>query len=1290
MEVRLLGPLELADGGRSIAYGGARQRAVLALLVLHANQVVASERVLMELWGEDAPPGAANALQAAVSRLRRALPQGRLVTRPPGYLFRAVPDEVDLSRFERLLAQGRQALADGAAAEAADTLADALALWRGPALADFRYEPFAQAEIARLEELRLVCVEERVEADLALGAGAELVGELQRLVAEQPLRERLRGQLMLALYRAGRQADALEAYREVRELLLEELGLEPAPALGELEGAILRHDPALRTAPAPPVAAAVPARKPVTVLCAELEVASGAGTALDPEALRNVLERAQAILGATLERHGGRLSAVAGRRIVGVFGVPTLHEDDALRAAQAALAAKGALEAEAAALEERGLTLATRVGLATGEALVGGPEPAGFAGDAVGQAEELAQRAAPGEILVGDQTRRLAAAALEVEPAGGGRFRLLAAPIGARPLPVRLDAPMVDRVEELARLRDGLARAVRDGQPVLATAFGEAGIGKSRLVHELTAQAAAEATVLTGRCLPYGDGITFWPLRELVAQAGAPEGTRQELEALLDGEADAARVAEWLAGALGPGERDGPGTLAAPEIFWATRRLLETLARRRPLVVVLEDLHWAEPTFLDLAEAVATQARQGLLLVCLARPELLERRPAWAAGAAGAIRVELGPLAEGDAGALLGALAGAPPEASRRLLEVAAGNPLFLEQLAASLGEQHWGEDEPQLPATIQALLAARLELLGPGERAVLWRAAVIGRDFTREAVAELLPAEGRGPLGRHLRALATKGLVEAPPPDPGAPGRFHFHHLLVQQAAYRAIPKSHRAELHQRFAGWSDGQGAEDEIVGYHLEQAVRYRRELGPVDDEVRALARRGAGHLEAAGTRAHARGDVPAAVRLLQRAASLLPAGDPARARAQTGLGAALMEAGRLDQAGRALAEAEEDRRGRRRPAAGRPGPGPAAAAGPAGRHGRRRRRGRPGPARPPGDLRAGRRRGRPLPGLAAAGGRALAAGRLGRRRGRLAPGGRPRPPGRRRAAAHRGARLAGLGRPVGPGPGARGHRPLRAVPGGGRQPPDRRGGDPQPPGRPVRHAGPGRRGAGAAGQGHGRLRGAGRDHDLVGHPPGQLRGHAGRGRGHRRGATCAATTRGWRRWARRATWPPPRPSWPRRSPPRAAWRRPSASSRSAGRRPARTTSRPRWSGRASRPGSWPPAGSSGRPRSWPARRSPWPPGPTSSTSTATPCSSWRWCSTGPAGRAEARAAVDPGPRSLRAQGQPGRRRRRPPAPGAAHLRLSEVSGWPGLARCASGARGRRTGRRPRPARRGCRAR
>ena len=1062
MEVRLLGPLELADGGRSIAYGGARQRAVLALLVLHANQVVASERVLMELWGEDAPPGAANALQAAVSRLRRALPQGRLVTRPPGYLFRAFPDEVDLSRFERLLAQGRQALADGAAAEAADTLADALALWRGPALADFRYEPFAQAEIARLEELRLVCVEERVEADLALGAGAELVGELQRLVAEQPLRERLRGQLMLALYRSGRQAEALEAYREVRELLLEELGLEPAPALGELEGAILRHDPALRTAPAPPpAAAAVPARKPVTVLCAELEVASGSGAALDPEALRVVLERAQAILGATLERHGGRLSALAGRRIVGVFGVPTLHEDDALRAAQAALAAKGALEAEAAALEERGLALAMRVGLATGEALVGGPEPSGFAGDAVGQADELAQRAAAGEILVGDQTRRLAAAALEVEPAGGGRFRLLAAPIGARPLPVRLDAPLVGRVEELARLRDGLARAVRDGQPVLATVLGEAGIGKSRLVHELAAQAR-------GR----GDGA-HGPLPALrrrhhllaPARAGRPGRGAARGPARSWRRCWTARPTRpgWPSGWPGRSARDGPGTLAAPEIFWATRRLLETLARRRPLVVVLEDLHWAEPTFLDLAEAVATQARQGLLLVCLARPELLERRPAWAAGAAAGDPGRAGAAGRGRRRRAAGGAGRRAPEASRggcsrsppaTRCSWSSWPPPWASSTGARASPSCRPPSRPCWPPAWSCSARASGRCCGgPPSSAATSPARPSPSCCPPRPAARSGATCGRWPprgwsRRRRRRRAPRRGSTSttcwssrrptAPSPSRTGPSC---------TSASPAGPRARRPRTRS---------------------SATTSSRRSATGASWARSTTRSGAWPAGPPATwRRPGPGPMPAAT---SRPRSACSSGrprcsrpdDPARARAQTGLGAALMEAGRLDQADRALADA-----------GGSPGP-PATSGWP------------PGPgssgccwacrstwaAPPPRSarpcpscwrVRAGRRRGRALPGLAAAGGRALAAGRLGRRRGRLAPGGGPRPPGRRRAAAHRGAGLAGLGRPVGPDPGARGHPPLRALPGGGRQPPDRRGGDPQPPGRPVRHAGPGRRGA-----------------------------------------------------------------------------------------------------------------------------------------------------------------------------------------------------------------------------------
>jgi DNA-binding SARP family transcriptional activator len=913
MDFRLLGPLELAESGRPIVCGGARQGAVLALLLLHANQVVPSGRLLVELWGEDATPSASNALQAAVSRLRRLLPAGRLVTRAPGYLIRTSPDELDVDRFERLLAGGRQELAAGAHADAARTLRQALSLWRGPALADFRYEPFAQAEIARLEELRLVCLEERIEADLRGGAGGEHVGELQRLVAEQPLRERPRGQLMLALYRAGRQTEALEVYRDLRDVLREELGLEPAPALGELEASILRHDPALRAteAPArPPAEAAL--RKPVTVLCAELRAASSAGAGLDPEALEGVLAGALEVLGATLERYGGRLAAVASQRVVGVFGVPTLHEDDALRAAQAALESQATLAGEVLALlRERGVRLGVRVGVATGEALVSGPDPAGFTGDAVALAVDLAGAAADGEVLVSEHTGDLAPGALEVEPAGAGRLRLLAARAGARPLPVRLDAPLAGRDDELGRLREAFARVRRDGAPVVATVTGEAGIGKTRLVHELSAQLDGEAMVLVARCLPYGEGITFWPLRELVRRAGAEHAARDELEALLPGEPDAAPVAERLAGAIG---RGGPAAWDAAEIFWAARRLLEALARRRPLLVVFEDLHWAEATFLDLVESVAAQATGPLLLVCLARPELLEQRPGWTGGALRTLRIELGPLAGADAAALLDALAGAASgDARDRLLEAAAGNPLFLEQLAAAAGEQGWGHAGPALPATIQALLAARLELLGPGERAVLWRAAVVGRDFPLGAVAELLPDEVRVPLRRHLLALVAKGLVQQRALPPGLGEGFTFRHVLVQQAAYRSIPKSLRAGLHERFAGWLERQpggraGDYDELLGYHLERTVRYQRELGRMNGQVGALARRAAGCLEAAGTRAHARGDAPAAVRLLQPATALVGPDDPALARLLTQLGAAMLEAGQLDQAAGALERAE----------------------------------------------------------------------------------------------------------------------------------------------------------------------------------------------------------------------------------------------------------------------------------------------------------------------------------------------------------------------------------------------
>jgi DNA-binding SARP family transcriptional activator/Flp pilus assembly protein TadD len=911
MQVRILGPFHLEDGGRRIALSGARQRAVLASLVLHANEVVPSGQLLVELWGDDAPASAANALQAAVSRLRRVLPMGRLVTTASGYLLRVFPAELDAAQFEQLLFEGRDALAAGAAAQAVQLLNQAIALWRGPPLTDFRYEPFAQAEIARLDELHLAAQEERYDANLALGSAGALTAELGQMVTSHPLRERLRGQLMLALYRSGRQAEALEAYRQFRGTLLEELGLEPSSALRELQAAILRHDPVLT--PGSKVSGVPQARRPVTVLCIALQIAPGSGATLDPEAHGVVNEQLVAGLDAVLGRHGGQLAASDSEHLMGVFGVATVHEDDALRAARASLEARDALAEPGVLPRHYGARLEYRFGVATGEALVGGPGPLGFAGDVGARAVMLAEAARAGEILIGPQTQRLAAGAIETSRTGPDRFLLLSVQPGLRPLAVRLDAPLVGRAEEIRRLEEAYARAVRDGGTVTVTVTGEAGLGKTRLVQEFAGGLSHEAHVLTGRCLSYGEGITFWPLRELVRQACSGDDTPGRIMELLAGEADAAAVAEQLHHAFGSGRQ---GRTAAAETFWAARRFLEALARSRPVIVVFEDLHWAEPTFLDLVESLAlTPGKSAIVVVCLTRPELLDQRPAWAAEAGTAVSIQLAPLADGSAAALLDSLAAGhaiAPSTRARLIDTAGGNPLYLEQLAVSLSEQAGSDSRPVLPPTIQALLTARLQRLGPAASSVLARAAVVGRDFGEREVSGLLPAEAREPLRRNLQTLVAKGLVQ-PGPGPSPDEAYSFRHILIQEAAYRSIPKSLRADLHSRYADWLEGivdepLPARSEILGHHLEQSVRYRTELWPASPESAALAQRAAGHLETAGYAAHDRGDDLAAVNLLDRAAALLPADAPVLGRLQTSLGTALIEAGQFERASTAFDEAQ----------------------------------------------------------------------------------------------------------------------------------------------------------------------------------------------------------------------------------------------------------------------------------------------------------------------------------------------------------------------------------------------
>ena len=477
---------------------------------------------------------------------------------------------------------------------------------------------------------------------------------------------------MLALYRDGRQTEALEVYREFRNVLQEELGLDATPLLRELEAAILHHDPSL----SPASAATVPslARRPVTVLSVVLRVASSSGMELDPEAYGAVNERAVSCLTTILERHGGKLAISAGERLAGVFGAAAVHEDDALRAARASLEVRSELVTEAGLLLRRyGASLECRFGIATAEALVGGSGPLRFAGGAEARAVALAEAAEGGQILISRQTQELAAAAIETESAGPDRFILRSAHVAVRPLALRLDAPLVGRNEEMRRLESACAQAIRERITVLVTVIGEAGLGKTRLVQELAGRLGREVNVLSGRCLSYGEGITFWPLREVVRQAGAGHYSPDRIKALLNQEPDAAQVAERLSHALSPGNQ---GRSDAAEIFWATRRLLETLGRSRPLLVIFEDLHWAEPTFLDLVESLAVQpGRSPLVLVCVARPELLEQRPAWATGTERPVSIQLMPLADAPSAALLESLAGDQriSQATRaRVLETAA------------------------------------------------------------------------------------------------------------------------------------------------------------------------------------------------------------------------------------------------------------------------------------------------------------------------------------------------------------------------------------------------------------------------------------------------------------------------------------------------------------------------------------------------------------------------------------------------------------------------------------------
>jgi predicted ATPase/class 3 adenylate cyclase len=969
----------------------------------------------------------------------------------------------------------------------------------------------------------VAAIEQAIEAKLALGRHSEVIGQLEQLVEEHPYREALHAQLMLALYRADRQADALQAYQNARRHLVEDLGIEPGARLRELERAVLAQDESLAVEVAEAVpekpprdlpsgvvtflltdiegsttlweddpeamaaslqlhdeliersvdshggrllktkgegdstlsvfprasdavacaadlrmsfgavtwhgeielrvrialhtgeaheragdyfgpalnraarlrgladggatllsqatmeivhdrlpdgtelvdlgshelrglsrpervfelrpegaarAAELPAsireiRKTVTVLFAGIFEAGGDDQRLDAEVRRSMVSHSVAGVRTILERHGATVEEYPGDVLMAVFGVPLLHEDDALRAVRAAVELRQALPSLAKELApELAAPFSARVGAATGEVIAELGSEAGLpaTGDTVNAAKRLEELAGPDEILVDRATLRLVrewvtaeAAPVDGAPDDATAFRLG----GLRAEGTRghgLSSPLVGRGRQLEALAGTFDAVVRDPGCHLVTVLGAAGVGKSRLVEEFTYGLGDSAMVLRARCLPYGEGITYWPLGELIRDlAGGASGepdVRAAVAAELEGEPKAELIADVLAEAIGLGGSAGYPT---EKIFWAARRLFEVLAERRPLVVVLDDLQWAEPTFLDLVEHVADLARGvPILLLCMARPELLDGRLGWGGGKLNAASILLEPLAPEDSRQLVENLvAELSPDAASRIGAACEGNPLFAEELLAMLIDDgllrrdsgRWTLElggELPVPPTIQALLDARLDRLPETERALLTRVSVEGHVFHRDAMRELAPAALAAEVDRSLTALIRRDVIRPDRSSFGDDEAFRFRHILIRDAAYRSLPKETRAQLHERYADWLEGAAGErmhelEEILGYHLEQASRFLAELRRTADGTRELASRASIRLESAGRRALRRNDRAAAVSLLERAAALASDDVSRRASLLPDLGAALIEAGRLVDADAALADA-----------------------------------------------------------------------------------------------------------------------------------------------------------------------------------------------------------------------------------------------------------------------------------------------------------------------------------------------------------------------------------------------
>jgi class 3 adenylate cyclase/tetratricopeptide (TPR) repeat protein len=623
-------------------------------------------------------------------------------------------------------------------------------------------------------------------------------------------------------------------------------------------------------------------RKLASVLFVDIVDSTRLVTGTDPEVVRRRVTRFFETVSACVTQHGGIVEKFAGDAVMAAFGVPQAHEDDALRAARAALAMREAVDE---------LELEARIGIEAGEVVVDSAESTFATGEAVNLAARLQEVARPGEILVGPTAYRLAAGALVVEDAGPLELKGIDGSLRAWRVVDLLDgprrpagprAPLVGRDAELDLLDNTFNRSLRDRRAHLFTIYGEAGVGKSRLAREFL-DGVERASVLIGRALPYGEGVTYWPLGEMVkAAAGiSDDDPLEEAFAKLreccaeEAVADVLGLAAGLMEAL-EGER------SPQEIAWAAREVMQGIAEVQPLILMFEDIHWAEAPLLDLIEHIADWVRAPVLILCLARPELLDARPGWGGGRVRSTAIELEPLSVDESAELvemlLSQLAGAAGERPMALpqeaIDRAEGNPLFVEETIRMLVESGSGNGSAgRVPDTLQALIAARIDHLDPAAKTLLQRASVVGRVFWRGALEYLSPdVDGHEALLDDL--LQREFLLREPRSSISGETAYRFKHALIREVAYTGLAKLARAQYHARFAEWLAERTGEElvEIRAYHLDQAVEFLTELegAPPED----LAVETASALVKAAKRAIAREAYTNARKLGLRALELRP--------------------------------------------------------------------------------------------------------------------------------------------------------------------------------------------------------------------------------------------------------------------------------------------------------------------------------------------------------------------------------------------------------------------------------